>query len=128
MALPPCHYAFQFFVHGDGKHLSVSVTMRSADIFLGLPFNISAYALLLSMVAQVMGKVAYEVVFNICDLHLYANHVEQAKELISRYPCKKEPVQLSLNPEITDIDDFTIYDIKLLNYNPLPKIESPVAV
>ncbi|MGC6456190.1 MAG: thymidylate synthase [Coraliomargaritaceae bacterium] len=124
MALPPCHALFQFYV-ADGK-LSCQLYQRSADIFLGVPFNIASYALLTMMVAQVCGLQAHEFVHTFGDLHLYANHVEQAKEQLSREP--RSAPRMRINPGVKEIDAFTFEDFELLDYNPHPAIKAPIAV
>ena len=124
MALPPCHALFQFYV-ADGK-LSCQLYQRSADIFLGVPFNIASYALLTMMVAQVCGLQAHEFVHTFGDLHLYANHVEQAKEQLSRKP--RPAPRMRINPAIKEIDGFTFEDFELLDYDPHPAIKAPIAV
>lgn len=124
MALPPCHCFFQFYV-ADGK-LSCQLYQRSADLFLGVPFNIASYALLTMMVAQVCGLEAGEFIHTFGDAHLYNNHIEQTRLQLSRDP-KPMPV-MTLNPEIKNIFDFTIDDFKLENYDPHPHIKAPVAV
>ncbi len=124
MALPPCHALFQFYV-ANGE-LSCQLYQRSADIFLGVPFNIASYALLTQMVAQVCGLKAKEFVNTFGDLHLYANHVEQAKLQLSRAP--KPAPQMKLNPNVTKIDGFSFEDFELLNYDPHPSIKAPIAV
>jgi thymidylate synthase len=124
MALPPCHVLFQFFVL-DGK-LSCQLYQRSADFFLGVPFNIASYALLTLMVAQVCGLEPGDFVHTMGDVHLYANHVEQAKLLLSREP-RALPV-MRLNPEVKDIHAFAYGDFKLEGYDPHPAISAPVAV
>ncbi len=124
MRLPPCHTFFQFNVT-KGK-LRLQLYQRSADAFLGLPFNISQYSLLLLMVAQVTGLEAREFVHTIGDLHLYKNHLRQAEEQIHRKP-KKRPL-LWVNPEVKDIDDFTINDFKLVNYESHPHIKADLVV
>lgn len=124
MALPPCHALFQFYV-ADGK-LSCQLYQRSADIFLGVPFNIASYALLTMMVAQVCGLQAHEFVHTFGDLHLYANHVEQAKEQLSRKP--RPAPRMRINPTIKEIDGFTFEDFELLDYDPHPAIKAPIAV
>lgn len=125
MALPPCHFAFQFYV-SNKKELSCQLYQRSGDIFLGVPFNIVSYALLTHMIAQVCGLGVGELVHTVGDLHLYLNHIDQAKEQLSREP--RELPTLRLNKAIMDIDDFTSEDIELINYNPHPPIKAPVAV
>ncbi|MDG2345641.1 MAG: thymidylate synthase [Opitutae bacterium] len=124
MALPPCHALFQFYV-ANGE-LSCQLYQRSADIFLGVPFNIASYALLTQMIAQVCGLKAKEFVHTFGDLHLYANHVEQAKLQLSREP--RALPQMKLNPQVTAIDGFSIDDFELVNYDPHPTIKAPIAV
>jgi len=124
MALPPCHCFFQFYV-ADGK-LSCQLYQRSADIFLGVPFNIASYALLTMMIAQVCGLEAGDFIHTLGDAHLYNNHLEQTRLQISREP--KPLPKMVLNPEIKDIFDFTYEDFKLENYDPHPHIKAPVAV
>jgi thymidylate synthase len=124
MALPPCHAFFQFYV-ADGK-LSCQLYQRSADIFLGVPFNIASYALLTHMVAQVCNLKPGDFIHTLGDAHIYANHMEQVKLLLSRTP--KDLPQLKLNPEIKNIFDFKFEDIEILNYEPYPVIKAEVAV
>lgn len=124
MALRPCHCLFQFYV--DGENLDLHLYQRSADIFLGVPFNIASYSLLLSMVAQVIGKVPRYFGHSFGDLHLYNNHIEQAKEQLARTP--KQSPKLFLSPGITDIDEFTMNDILVVDYDPHPTIKAEVAV
>lgn len=124
MALPPCHALFQFFVL-DGE-LSCQLYQRSADLFLGVPFNIASYALLTCMVAQVCDLKPGEFVHTFGDLHLYDNHLEQAREQLSREP--RPLSRLVLNPKIRELNDFTYEDISLLDYNPHPPIKAPIAV
>ena len=124
MALPPCHCLFQFFVSGD--RLSCQLYQRSADLFLGVPFNIASYALLTLMVAQVCGLKPGEFVHTFGDLHLYANHLEQARLQLSREP-KALPV-MRLNPAVTAIDGFRFEDFTLEGYEPWPGIKAEIAV
>jgi thymidylate synthase len=124
MALPPCHAFFQFYV-ADGK-LSCQLYQRSADIFLGVPFNIASYALLLLMMAQVSGLQAGEFIHTFGDAHLYLNHLEQTDLQLSRTP-HTAPV-MQLNRDIKDLFDFSFDDFELTNYDPHPHIKAPVAV
>jgi thymidylate synthase len=124
MALPPCHSFFQFYV-ADGK-LSCQLYQRSADIFLGVPFNIASYALLTLMVAQVCGLQAGDFVHTLGDAHLYNNHLDQTKLQLSR-ECRPLPV-MKLNPEIKNIFDFKFEDFELENYDPHPHIKGAVAI
>lgn len=124
VALPPCHTLFQFYV-ADGR-LSCQLYQRSADVFLGVPFNIASYALLTHMVAQVTGLEVGDFVHTFGDLHLYNNHVEQAKLQINRSP--KTLPTLVLNPDIKNLFDFKYEDIKVENYNHHPRIKAKVAV
>lgn len=124
MALPPCHAFFQFYV-ADGK-LSCQLYQRSADIFLGVPFNIASYALLTMMIAQVCGLEAGDYVHTFGDAHLYANHLDQAREQLSRTP--RNLPTMKINPEVKDLFAFKYEDFELLNYDPHPHIKAPVAV
>ena len=124
MALPPCHCLFQFYV-ADGR-LSCQLYQRSADIFLGVPFNIASYALLTLMLAQVCGYRPGEFVHTFGDAHLYANHFEQARLQLSREP--RALPTLWINPEVQDIFAFRFADFRLDGYNPHPHIAAPVAV
>jgi thymidylate synthase len=124
MALPPCHSFFQFYV-AEGK-LSCQLYQRSADIFLGVPFNIASYALLTLMMAQVCDLKPGDFVHTLGDAHLYNNHIEQAKLQLSREP--KALPQLKINPEVKEIFDFKFEDFSLENYEPHPHIKAPVAV
>jgi thymidylate synthase len=124
MALPPCHSFFQFYV-AEGK-LSCQLYQRSADIFLGVPFNIASYAILTLMVAQVCGLKPGEFVHTLGDAHLYNNHLEQTKLQLSREP--RTLPTLKLNPGVTDIFEFKFEDFTLENYDPHPHIKAPVAV
>ncbi len=124
MALPPCHAFFQFYV-ADGK-LSCQLYQRSADIFLGVPFNIASYALLTLMVAQVCGLQAGDFVHTLGDAHLYNNHLEQTRLQLNREP---HPLpSMKLNPKVTNIFDFKFEDFTLENYDPHPHIKAPVAI
>ncbi len=123
-ALPPCHAFFQFYV-ADGK-LSCQLYQRSADIFLGVPFNIASYALLTMMVAQVCGYELGEFVHTFGDAHIYNNHVEQLELQLSRTP-KKLPT-IKMNPKIKDIEAFTFEDFELVDYDPHPHIKGKVAI
>ncbi len=124
MALPPCHSLFQFYV-SEGE-LSCQLYQRSADIFLGVPFNIASYALLTLMIAQVTGLRAKEFIHTFGDLHLYSNHVEQAKLQLSREP--RDLPCMKLNPAVTDLFAFRYEDFTLEGYDPQPAIKAPVAV
>lgn len=124
MNLPPCHAFFQFYV-ADGR-LSLQLYQRSADIFLGVPFNIASYALLLQMMAQVTGLKAGDFVHTLGDAHIYTNHFEQVREQVQREP-RPLPV-MKLNPEIKNIFDFRYEDFTLEGYNPHPHIKGVVSV
>lgn len=124
MALAPCHAMFQFYV-ADGK-LSLQLYQRSADVFLGVPFNIASYALLLMMVAQVCDLEVGEYVHTFGDVHIYNNHFEQVEKQLSREP--KSLPTMKLNPEIKNIFDFDFNDFTLENYDPHPGIKAPVAI
>jgi len=124
MQLPPCHILFQFYV-ADGK-LSCQLYQRSADIFLGVPFNIASYALLLMMIAQVTGYNTGEFVYTLGDAHIYTNHLEQVKLQLSREP-RKLPI-LIINPERKNINEFEYEDFMLENYDPHPHIKGDISV
>jgi len=124
MALPPCHVLFQFYV-AQGR-LSCQLYQRSADVFLGVPFNIASYALLTHMVAQVSDLRVGDFVHTFGDVHLYRNHVEQARLQLSREP--RPLPRLGLNPEVRDLFAFRYEDIEVLHYDPHPGIKAPIAV
>ena len=124
MALPPCHTMFQFYV-ANGK-LSCQLYQRSADVFLGVPFNIASYALLTMMIAQVTGLEAGEFVHTLGDAHLYSNHLDQTRLQLTR-ECRPLPT-MKINPAIKDIFGFQLEDFELLNYDPHPHIKADVAV
>jgi len=124
MALPPCHVLFQFYVQNG--QLSCQLYQRSADLFLGVPFNIASYSLFTLMVAQVCDLKPGEFVHTFGDLHLYRNHLEQAREQLSR-DCRSLP-RMQLNPEIKNIRDFRFEDFQLIDYDPHPAIKAPIAV
>jgi len=124
MNLPPCHAFFQFYV-ADGK-LSLQLYQRSADIFLGVPFNIASYALLLQMMAQVTGLKAGDFVHTLGDAHIYTNHMEQVKLQLSREP--RPLPTMKINPDIKDIFSFSFSDFELIDYDPHPHIKGVVAV
>ena len=124
MALPPCHIVFQFYVANN--KLSCQLYQRSADVFLGVPFNIASYALLTEMIAQVCGLEAGEFIHTLGDAHLYLNHLDQARLQLSRMPY--ELPKLVLNPEVKNIFDFKYEDIKIENYVSHPHIKAEVAV
>jgi len=124
MALPPCHILFQFYV-ANGK-LSCQLYQRSADIFLGVPFNIASYAILLKMVAQATGLEAYEFIHTLGDAHIYLNHIEQVKLQLSREP--KTLPNLKVNPDKKDIFSFEFEDFVLENYDPHPHIKGAISV
>ena len=124
MALPPCHCFYQFYV-ADGK-LSLQMYQRSCDTFLGIPFNIASYSLLLIMVAQVVGLEPGEFVHTMGDTHIYSNHFEQVKEQLSRDI--RELPSMKINREVNNIEDYKYEDFVLENYNPHPSIKAPIAV
>jgi thymidylate synthase len=124
MALPPCHAFFQFYV-ADGK-LSCQLYQRSADTFLGVPFNIASYALLTMMMAQVCGLKPGDFVHTLGDAHLYSNHLEQARLQLTR-DFRPLP-QMNINPNVKDLFDFKYEDFELVNYDPHPHIKAAVAI
>lgn len=124
MALPPCHLLFQFYVQ-DGE-LSCQLYQRSADLFLGVPFNIASYSLFTMMVAQVVGLTPGDFVHTFGDLHLYKNHLEQAREQLSRE--YRSLPRMKLNPAVRNIHDFKFEDFELAGYDPHPSIKAPIAV
>lgn len=124
MALPPCHTLFQFYVAGG--RLSCQLYQRSGDLFLGVPFNIASYSLLLMMVAQACGLEAGEFVHTFGDAHLYSNHVDQAREQLTREP--RPLPRMRLNPDVGSVFDFTLDDFELVGYEPHPPIRAPIAV
>jgi thymidylate synthase len=124
MALPPCHALFQFYV-AEGS-LSCQLYQRSADLFLGVPFNIASYSLLTLMVAQVCGLKPAEFIHTFGDLHLYTNHLDQSREQLSRTP--RALPQMKVNPEVREITSFTYEDFTLTGYDPYPSIKAPIAV
>ena len=124
MALTPCHALFQFYVK-EGK-LSCQMYQRSADVFLGVPFNIASYALLTMMIAQVTGFENGEFIITFGDVHIYSNHIEQVKLQLSRIP--KTLPSMQINPTVKNIDDFRFEDFKLINYDPYPAIKAEIAV
>jgi thymidylate synthase len=124
MALPPCHAFFQFYV-ADGK-LSCQLYQRSADVFLGVPFNIASYALLTMMIAQVCDLKLGDFVHTFGDTHLYVNHLEQTTLQFTREP--RSLPQMKINPNVKDIFDFKFEDFELVGYDPHPHIKAPVAI
>ena len=115
---------FQFYVRDS--HLSLQLYQRSADLFLGVPFNIASYAILLSMVAQITNLIPFEFIHTFGDVHIYNNHIDQVKTQLEREP--KQPPSLWLNPEINSVFDFTYDDIKVKDYEYHPRIKAPISV
>ncbi len=124
MVLPPCHVLFQFYV--SGERLSCQLYQRSADIFLGVPFNIASYSLLLMMVAQVAGLKPFEFIHTLGDAHIYLNHIEQVKLQLTRKP--RQLPRMQLNPEVRNIFDFRYEDFILSDYDPHPHIKGEISV
>src|SRR5690606_9194195 len=124
MKLPPCHALFQFYVANN--KLSCQLYQRSADVFLGVPFNMASYSTLIHMIAQLTGLKPGEFIHTLGDAHIYLNHIEQVKEQLTRKP-RKLPT-LKLNPSVKDIDDFTFDDFEIVGYNPHPTIKGEVSV
>lgn len=124
MALPPCHYAFQFYVD-DGK-LSCMFQMRSTDVFLGLPFNIASYALLTHMIAQQCDLEVGELIWSGADVHIYTNHLDQVREQLRREPKALPQLEILRKPE--SIDDYVYEDFKIVGYDPHPTIKAPISV
>lgn len=125
MALPPCHMTFHFYVHTDGR-LSCQMYQRSADLFLGVPFNIASYSLFTMMVAQVTGLKPGHFVHTFGDVHIYLNHLEQVKLQLSREP--KALPTMTINPKVKSIFEFSFDDFKLEGYDPHPAIKAPIAI
>ncbi len=126
MALPPCHAFVQFYVSADQKRLSLQLYQRSADLFLGVPFNIASYSLFLMMIAQVCGYQPYEMVHTFGDMHIYNDHIDLIKEQLTRTP--KPLPTMKINPDVTDITKFKFEDFTLEGYDPWPAIKGKVSV
>ena len=126
MALPPCHAFFQLYADTESKELSCQLYQRSADLFLGVPFNIASYSLLTMMIAQVCSLKPGEFVHTFGDLHIYSNHIEQVNTQLQREP--RELPKMKINPNIKSIDEFTYEDFELEGYDPHPSIAAPIAV
>ena len=126
MALPPCHAFFQLYVDTESKELSCQLYQRSADLFLGVPFNIASYSLLTMMIAQVCSLKPGEFVHTFGDLHIYSNHIDQVNTQLQREP--RELPKMKINPNIKSIDEFTYEDFELEGYDPHPSIAAPIAV
>jgi thymidylate synthase len=124
MALPPCHILYQFYVSGD--KLSCQLYQRSADIFLGVPFNIASYSLLLMMMAQVLELKPFEFIHTLGDAHIYLNHIEQVKLQLTREP-RKLP-EMKINRDVKDLFGFKFEDFELINYNPHPHIRGEISI
>jgi len=127
MALAPCHYAFQMHVDSDGR-LSCMVNMRSSDTFLGLPFNIASYALLTHMIAHITDLTVGDLIMSLGDVHIYRNHIEQVHELLDRDHTQHPLPTLIIKRKIDSIDDFTLSDFAVINYQSYPAIKAPVAI
>jgi thymidylate synthase len=127
MALPPCHWSFELYIDGENMDtLNMKIHQRSCDVFLGVPYNIASYALLLSMFAHVTGLTAGVLIHDMTNVHIYKDHIEQMKEQLTREP--KGLPTLWLNPDVKDIDGFTMDDIKLNHYDPHPPLKGNVSI